>query len=73
MRVYNLVTKGFRPTRTPEIDDQRWAILQACWAPEWGKRWTFEELFQKHQEIRLPGCDNREFDDYLEFLGFYRA
>jgi serine/threonine protein kinase len=68
-QIGELITRGIRPTKTREIEDAQWEILQACWDSNPSARLTFEDLLTRQDAIRLPECDDRDFDDYLTELG----
>jgi serine/threonine protein kinase len=68
-KIWERVKKGIRPKRTDDFEEKQWEILQACWHQDPNQRPTFEQLLQRPDDIRLPDCDERDFADYLEFLG----
>jgi serine/threonine protein kinase len=67
-RLFKAVIDGNRPKRTSEITDKQWEVLGKCWNANPKERLTFEELIENPDLLKFPNCDDREFNDYLEFI-----
>jgi serine/threonine protein kinase len=71
--IYKCVKAGERGTRTPEINDAKWDLLERCWHAEPARRPGFAELVATPERIALDGYDVGVFDEYLHELRDYEA
>jgi serine/threonine protein kinase len=62
------VKDGVRPRKTKEISKDQWELLEKCWKVEPTERMTFENLIDKRESLKLPDCDDREFEDYVDIV-----